>query len=412
MIQEERELLERFVVDNEDLEKLESELAKFNIFEAVGIVRQELRHSNFLAFLMNPSQNHRLDDIFLKKFLKRVLLEADNVNLGELRVSPVDIDIADLEDAEVRREWKNIDILVHSPGNSLVCAIENKIDSVEHSDQLHRYQEIVAKEFGDCRAILIYLSPEGDQPSDNRWIAFSYSKVVELMDNICKNKSILGSDIYTLMTHYSNLMRRHIVSDSEIAELCRKIYNKHKPALDLIFEHRPDLQLELAEFIQTLIHKDAELYKLVLDECSKKYIRFADIELDKFPAQGSGNSWTSSQRILIFEFHNLPNNLSLVLDIGPGNLESVRLSLHEMSLKNSQIFKKTKLKEKWTFIYTKEFLKPSDYQTSDSEELQKKVQVSWENFLNRDLPVIRELTTKVFEAESTLPDHPLFPDQI
>lgn len=412
MIQEERELLERFVVDNEDLEKLESELAKFNIFEAVGIVRQELRHSNFLAFLLNPSQNHRLDDIFLKKFLKQVLLEADDVNLRGLRVSPIDIDIADLEDAEVRREWKNIDILVHSPSNRLVCAIENKIDSVEHSDQLHRYQKIVAKEFGDCRAILIYLSPEGDQPSDNRWIAFSYSKVVELIDNICKNKSTLGSDLYTLMTHYSNLMRRHIVSDSEIAELCRKIYNKHKSALDLIFEHRPDLQLELAEFIQRLIYKDTELYKLVLDDSTKRYIRFADIELDKFPAQGSGNSWTSSKRVLLFEFHNLPNNLSLVLTIGTGNVESVRRQIYEMSLKNLQMFKKTKLREKWTFIYTKEFLKPSDYITSDSEELQQKVQAAWDNFLGNHLPLIRELTIKVFEAESTLPDHPLFPDQI
>lgn len=40
MIHEKRELLERFVVDNKDLEKLESELAKFNIFEAIGVVRQ------------------------------------------------------------------------------------------------------------------------------------------------------------------------------------------------------------------------------------------------------------------------------------------------------------------------------------------------------------------------------------
>jgi hypothetical protein len=70
-----RELLENFIVDNEDLEELEAKLAEFNIFEAIGVVRQEIRHSNFLAFLLDPSQNHRLDDIFLKRFLKRVLLE-------------------------------------------------------------------------------------------------------------------------------------------------------------------------------------------------------------------------------------------------------------------------------------------------------------------------------------------------
>lgn len=407
MIKQERELLERFIVDNEDLEKLESELAKFNIFEAIGVVRQELRHSNFLAFLLNPSQNHRLDDVFLKRLLKRVLLEADEAtDLSGLRVSPVDIDIADLEDAEVRREWKNIDILVHSPSNRLVCAIENKIGSGEHSDQLKRYRKIVSQEFGDCRAILIYLSPEGDLPSDNRWNAYSYSKLAELIDTICENhKSILGSDIYTLMTHYSNLIRRHIVSDSEIAELCRKIYNKHSSALDLIFEHRPDLQSELAEFLKTLIHKDAELHKLVLDDSPKKYIRFADIELDKFPAQRSAHNWTSSKRVLLFEFFNFPNNLSLVLDIGPGDIESVRRSLYEMSQKNLHIFKKTKPKEKWMFIYKKDILEGIDYEVIDSDELKQKVQTAWHNFLSSDLPVIRELTTKVFEAELSSPDN-------
>ncbi|MDZ7960601.1 MAG: hypothetical protein RMY34_22425 [Aulosira sp. DedQUE10] len=39
-----RALLEKFIVDNEELEELESKLAQFNIFEAIGVVRQEIRH--------------------------------------------------------------------------------------------------------------------------------------------------------------------------------------------------------------------------------------------------------------------------------------------------------------------------------------------------------------------------------
>jgi len=44
------------------------------------------------------------NDIFLKRFLKRVLLETDD----SAKISPVDIDIADLTDSEIRREWQNI----------------------------------------------------------------------------------------------------------------------------------------------------------------------------------------------------------------------------------------------------------------------------------------------------------------
>src|SRR5262249_51256095 len=45
-----REALERFVVENDDLLTLESRIGRFNIFDALGITRVEIRHSNFLAF--------------------------------------------------------------------------------------------------------------------------------------------------------------------------------------------------------------------------------------------------------------------------------------------------------------------------------------------------------------------------
>lgn len=77
---EERALLEAFVVDNPDLERLESLLAEFNIFEALWgkKVRGELRHSDFLAFLLNPTENHGLGDIFLRKLLNTVKINIDS----------------------------------------------------------------------------------------------------------------------------------------------------------------------------------------------------------------------------------------------------------------------------------------------------------------------------------------------
>ena len=43
--------------------------SRFNLFEAVNIVRQEIRHSNFLAFLLNPAESHGLGDKFLRALL-------------------------------------------------------------------------------------------------------------------------------------------------------------------------------------------------------------------------------------------------------------------------------------------------------------------------------------------------------
>ena len=42
---EARKALERFVVENDDLLDLESRIGRFNIFDALGITRVEIRHS-------------------------------------------------------------------------------------------------------------------------------------------------------------------------------------------------------------------------------------------------------------------------------------------------------------------------------------------------------------------------------
>jgi hypothetical protein len=377
----ERALLESLIVENEDLEKLESKLAQFNIFEAIGVVRQELRHSNFLAFLLNPSENHRLDDIFLKRFLKRVLLEEyEPTDEKYTKVSPVDIDIADFTDADVRREWQNIDILIHSPRNKLVCAIENKIDAGESIDQLRKYQTILEQEYKDCQAILIYLTPEGLSPSQKNWRIYNYSKVADIIDSICiSHKSTLGADVYTLMAHYSTLIRRHIVSDSEVAELCRKIYIKHQQALDLIFEHRPDLQSEIATEIHKFLNKNIDSQEISVYFWSKGYISFVPKE------------WEDNKLPLDLQFENFPGHLRIRVIICPDKNQFIREKIHEISQKNIHLFKRRNLTPQWTTIYTKYILNYKDYEDANLEELMKKVEDFWQQFIKNDFVSIENI---------------------
>jgi hypothetical protein len=105
------ELLEAFLQDD-DLERLEDLAQEFNVFEVLDVVRQELRHSSFLAWLLDPNGNHGLGDYFLKRFLWRTAALARD--RGMTTVSPIEVDTLDLADATVRREWRNIDILISS----------------------------------------------------------------------------------------------------------------------------------------------------------------------------------------------------------------------------------------------------------------------------------------------------------
>ena len=61
------------LLDDAGFQEIDQCMARFNLFEAVGAVRGELRHSNFLAFLLSPLRSHGLGALALLRFLRAVL---------------------------------------------------------------------------------------------------------------------------------------------------------------------------------------------------------------------------------------------------------------------------------------------------------------------------------------------------
>jgi len=378
-------VLENFVVGNSDLEKLEIQLEKFNIFEVIGVVRQELRHSNFLAFLLNPSQNSGLGQAFLKRFLQKAILNSTN---SDLSITPIDLDSWDLHNVIVQREWQNIDILILEETIKLAVIIENKIDGTESEGQLQRYYETVKKHFADYNIVCLYLTPEGDTPSHESYTPVSYELICEIVDTIIKTKeSILGSDLLTLIRNYAEMLRRHIVEESEIANLCQQIYRKHQKALDLIFEYKPDLQVKIRQYLEGVIDQNPDLIK---DHCTKAYIRFLPKDWD-VSNLNVGDGWVPSNRIMLFEFYNGPDKIALRLYIGPGDDET-RKKLYQMASANTLLFKASgSLNPKWKSIYTHNFATKNDLQDNEYEMIVEKITKHWQKFLEDDLPAIRDV---------------------
>ena len=60
------------LAEDSDFLRLDRDLRKFNIFDAIGIERQELRHSDFLAFLLNPYRDHGLGGTFIEILLNEI----------------------------------------------------------------------------------------------------------------------------------------------------------------------------------------------------------------------------------------------------------------------------------------------------------------------------------------------------
>lgn len=228
--------LERFVVENDDLLAIEEQIGRFNIFDALRIARVEIRHSNYLAWLLTPGESHGQGDLFLKALLMDILRKARQQGVTP-PVSPVELDGADLQGVEVHREWHNIDLLLTCDDPNFVIAVENKVDSGEHSNQLQRYEDRTATEFPNAKRLFVFMTPGGDEASGPDWVTYSYADLHRVFTRTRKaNAGAIGGDVAVFLDHYLSLIGNRFMENEDIDKLCRRIYSNHRRALDLIWE--------------------------------------------------------------------------------------------------------------------------------------------------------------------------------
>lgn len=329
--------LERFVVGNEDLQTLEERLGRFNVFDALGVARAEIRHSNFLAWLLDPTETHGQTDLFLKALLMDIARHAREQGVPPA-FSPVELDGADLGSVEVRREWRNIDLLVHSKAHGFVVAVENKIDAGEHSDQLARYKQIIAEGFGNRPTTHVFLTPDGRPASEDGWVSYSYAEVHRVFSRVMRtNGGALGSDVAVFLEHYLRLVGSRMMNDSQIDELCRRIYKNHRAAIDLIVEKAGAGGNAVLNRIAELIKEDARWAWI---NTTSKWIFFMPNQLRRTIRPIGTRPQYDKQEWVLLRFDWDPNKgrVSAGLTVWPTSDDEVRKRVIERLTQNREEF--------------------------------------------------------------------------
>ena len=271
--------------------------------------RQEVRHSCFLRWLLDPTETHGLGSYFLRQFVKHIA----SLSNQPAAISVVDLDSWSYMTTQVQGEWNGIDVLIRDDVHKLIVLIENKVDTSEHSDQLARYRKIVERQFPQHHKLLVYLTVDSEMASDEGFIPLGYADVVRLVgDTIERRHDQLHPSVSGFMTSYVEMLRRHIVEDSEIQTLCDKIYKRHRRALEILFEFQPDRVSEIKEYVVAeLIRKMAQFQE---DHSSKAFVRFLPKSLDFLPLHGE--TWTPSKRMILMEIDQRAG-LKLKIILGP-----------------------------------------------------------------------------------------------
>ena len=78
MINNEEQALKDFLLDIGCLEQLNDWTDDFNLFDVLRITNMEIRHSNILAWLFDPNENHGLGDSFIRSFVATLVNKCDH----------------------------------------------------------------------------------------------------------------------------------------------------------------------------------------------------------------------------------------------------------------------------------------------------------------------------------------------
>ncbi len=385
------EKLTSLVVRCPELREMEKLLGKFNLFRVLRFEHGEIRHSNVLAWLLDPEESHGLRDLFLRRWLMRVFSE-EEPEQGNVP-DPVLLDSCEIRTVEVLREWRHLDLLVgiQTQQDGLwVVAIENKVRARQGEGQLGKYRRQVEESFKSAaRRVFIFLTQQDEEPEDPHYTRASYRQVFEVLrDCVEEQRDIIGGEPRVMMNHYLAILEELFMEDSKVANLARRIYQSHRDALDIILEHRPDELQNLSGFLEEKMKSDPNELKIVPMLCTKGLVRFmpASWQTEK---NLRGEAWGGSGSAFILCEVSLWSRWPLFKIVEGKAPDAWRNELWDLSL--TAPFKKTQKRNKkpemWMGVYSVKNTKInlSDLEFGHEEETAEKV---WEwvkgQFLDKD----------------------------
>ena len=277
--EEELKIVQSFIFDDkvqDILSGINNNLMDFNILEITGMGKQEIKYSNILGWLFDDRE-HSLEYQILDNFLKKIIEEnrKDDINTKVLDALQSYIYLAEKKrDITIYREKDNIDLLIVDESNKVVITIENKVDTNERIvlkdcddedlGQLECYEKRINKQYDEeYKKYFIFLTIDLEEPSRENWMKASHQMVTDVIKKILQVKQDISTKTRIILESYIDLLKRNrIVPDTDLEELCEKIWNikEHKEALKVLYANRPNKYIKLKKILNKL-QKNNEIYE-------------------------------------------------------------------------------------------------------------------------------------------------------
>ena len=346
---------------NPEFIQLDRMLKRFNVFTATDMRRREVKHTKFLAHLLDPHEAHGLGIRFLENFVLNLINEKGRESIDFFNLDLINAEILSEHNLEAKgKKGKTIDLLILIPSlshesNNVLFAIEAKVDSKESQDQLKGYKDLIKEKYGkEFQAHYFFLTAHGEEPSDEEWVSVTFGNVVvPTLETLKQSYQDTISDyLLSILEDYLEIMDGNSSVEDEANQLAEKI---PPVTLALIRDLKRDAPLRSAQWIiqrkfsaavdflkafsnnrrKNVPTKFEQLFKnpevfFKHETSTLSYLRmsFCDPENEKFLetiCDQSTTRWLSSKHHLAFEFYledseeDKKINVQLKLTLGPTN---------------------------------------------------------------------------------------------
>lgn len=272
--------------------KMEQKHSEDNVFYILGVQDFEIRHSNFLKWLMEK------DKYFLQEFLQRACgfsqEEAKKLTGYKYEVKR-EYSISKEEDVGVKSG--RIDILLKFEDKKTVVVIENKFHSGEGEKQLSGYYKGISnsKDFEGYEKKFIFLTPKGEEPKEDEdkknYISASYDLVREILEKMNTSENVEK----ILINHYKEVLREELMKNEKEIDKIEEYYK-------LFGGKKGQIMSDIAKYVPN-IKKRAEIEREIVkkidglelkSEGQNTFVSITQKELSSVSLKnGLGKDWLS-----------------------------------------------------------------------------------------------------------------------
>lgn len=327
-------------------------------------------------------------------------------------------------------DHSSFDLLVVNQQLKCIFLIENKFYSTESKNQLDDYLDFIQLKFECFTIIPIYLTLDGEEPSNQQYFILSYERIESILHTILMlNKDQLSENVYRFIEDYDQILKEKFYPNQDQIVQAIEIYRNHKSIIESLFEETSTFNKQLHfesgyQFEFTMKYKNTINYifkhgQNILSYSFEQFIQqqFDDgilynahptipnllppewLPISRIPLR-EPNYWLGKGLIVSFEKTN-DSRLRLIAEVGPLEYSGRRLLLDQLE-KIGMSFKVNSKLEKAR--YTRVFSKKIDVNKWD--DMVELTQAMADLYNSSEFTLLRKQVASLLNNENPVKEQP------